>query len=217
LLGEIHHPVVVLVGDINLHGGELWVVCPVHAFVTEVLGKLVHAFKTAYDEALQVELIGNAQVEGNVQGIVVGDEGAGGRSTGYGLKNGGLHFHVASFVEEVAHGAEHQGAFAENVFDLIVDNQVDVALTVAEFGVGKGIEHFAVFFLDHRQGAQGFGQYGKFLCVDGYFTHLGTEHVAFDANKVADVQEFLEHGVVQFFVFSGADGIPGQVDLNAAI
>ena len=37
LFGEVHHPVVVLVGNVDFHTGELGVVGTVHAFVAEVL------------------------------------------------------------------------------------------------------------------------------------------------------------------------------------
>ncbi len=37
LLGEIHHPVVILVGDIDLHNRELRVMRSVHSFIPEIL------------------------------------------------------------------------------------------------------------------------------------------------------------------------------------
>jgi hypothetical protein len=42
-----------------------------HAFVPEIFGELVHAIETTYDQPFQVKLVGNAQVQSHIQGIVV--------------------------------------------------------------------------------------------------------------------------------------------------
>ncbi len=49
LLGEVHHPDVVLVGYIYFHAGEFRVVGPVHALVPEVLGELVDSAVASND------------------------------------------------------------------------------------------------------------------------------------------------------------------------
>ena len=52
LLREAHHPVVVLVGDIDLHGRELGVVRTIHALVAEVTAELIDSLEATHDEAL---------------------------------------------------------------------------------------------------------------------------------------------------------------------
>ena len=52
LLREAHHPVVVLVGDIDLHGRELGVVRTVHALVAEVTAELIGSLEATHNEAL---------------------------------------------------------------------------------------------------------------------------------------------------------------------
>ena len=52
LLREAHHPVVVLVGDIDLHSGELGIVRTVHTLVAEVTAELIDSLEAAHDEAL---------------------------------------------------------------------------------------------------------------------------------------------------------------------
>ena len=37
--------------------------CFVHSFVAEVFGKFIYPFKAAYDEAFEVELVGNTEVQ----------------------------------------------------------------------------------------------------------------------------------------------------------
>ena len=60
LLRHLHHPAVVLVGDIDLHTGKLWIVRPVHTLIAEVTAKLVDALEATHDQPLEVKLIGDA-------------------------------------------------------------------------------------------------------------------------------------------------------------
>ncbi len=60
LFGKLHHPLVILVGNVNFHYRKLRVVRPVHPLVAEVSRKLVNTFKATYDQPLQVKLVGNA-------------------------------------------------------------------------------------------------------------------------------------------------------------
>ncbi len=52
--------------------------------------------------------------------------------------------------------------------------------------------------------------------MDGDFARLGAEHVALNANEVADVEQLFEHHVVEVLVFAGAQLIAVDVNLNAA-
>ena len=56
LLGELHHPTVILVGHIDLHAGEFRIVGTVHTLVAEVLTQFIYAIKTTYDQFFEVEL-----------------------------------------------------------------------------------------------------------------------------------------------------------------
>lgn len=135
VLHEFHHPDIVLVGHVDLHAGEFRVVGLVHAFVAEVLGKLVYSCKASDYQPLEVELIGDAQVQRDVEGIVVGDEGACVGASRYGLQDGCLHFHVSEGVEILPHGLYDAGPLDEYVLDVRVDHQVHVSHAVAELGV----------------------------------------------------------------------------------
>ena len=46
----------------------------VHPFVAEVLRELIDAFETAHNQAFQIKFVGYAEIEGDVEGIMVGDE-----------------------------------------------------------------------------------------------------------------------------------------------
>ena len=216
LLGERHHPLVVLVGHVELDAGKLGVVALVHALVAEVLSNLIHAVKSAYDEALEVELGGDAQVEVRVERIVVRDEGACAGAAGDGLEDRRFHLHVARLVQGVAHFAEDGRALDEGLADALVDDEVHVALSVAQFGVVEGVVGYAVLFLDHGQGLDALGQDGQLLGVHGDFARLCAEDEAFDADVVAQVEQLFEHRVVEVLILFGADVVAGDIHLYAA-
>ncbi len=44
------------------------------------------------------------------------------------------------------------------------------------------------------------------------FAGLCAEHVAFDAYKVTDVKQFLEHHIVEVFVFARTDFVAVHID-----
>ena len=118
LFGEAHEIVVVGVGLVELEHGELGVVAGADAFVAEVAVDLEDAVEAADDEALEVELGGDAEEEVDVERVVVGDEGPGGGSAGDGLHHGGFDFDVAAVVEEGSDGAEDGGALDEDLADV---------------------------------------------------------------------------------------------------
>ena len=85
------------------HGRKLRVVCAIHTLVTEVAREFVYPFKTAHDKTFEVQLIGDTQVQRNVQRVVVRDERTSRSAARNRLQYRSVHFHVTLFVEEVTH------------------------------------------------------------------------------------------------------------------
>ena len=196
LLGEGHHPVVVLILHIELHAGKLGVVELVHTLVAEVLTDLIDTLKSAYDQSLQIELGGDTHVHIDVEGVEMGDEGAGRGASGDGLEGRGLYLGIAVAVEEGAHGAEHGGTLEEGVLHAVVDDEIDIAATGAQLGVVKLVVGHAVLVLDDGQRLEALRQEDELLGVDADLAHLGLEDEATHADEVADVEQFLEDYVV---------------------
>ena len=67
---------VILVRDVQFQHGEFRVVRAVHALVPEVARELINTFKAAHDEPLEVQFVGNAQVQRDVERVVVGHKTA---------------------------------------------------------------------------------------------------------------------------------------------
>ena len=196
LLGERHHPVVVFVLDVQLHTCELGVVAAIHTFVAEVTSDLIHSLKSANDQALEVEFGSYTEVHIHVERVMVRDERSCTCSACYGLQNRRFDLGVSGFVKHLAHGTQDSGALEERIFNAIVDDQIDVTLTIALLGIVESVVCHTVLVLDDRQRANTLGEHGELLGMHTDFAHLGAEHKALNADKVADVQQFLEHGVV---------------------
>ena len=116
--GEGHQVVVVGVGLVELEHGELGVVAGADAFVAEVAVDLVDAIEAADDEALEVELGGDAEREVEIESVVVGLERPSGGTAGDGVHHGGFNFEVAALIEEAANRAQDGGAFDEDLADV---------------------------------------------------------------------------------------------------
>ena len=93
-------------GLVDLDHGELGVVGAVEALVAEVAGDFVDAGHAADEEALEVELGGDAQEEIDVQRVHVGGEGTGRGAAGELLEDRRLDFGVVALVEEAAHAGD---------------------------------------------------------------------------------------------------------------
>ena len=98
-----------------------------------------------------------------------------------------------------------------------VYDEVDIPLAVAELGVGEGVEDLSVLLLDDGEDAQRLAQDRQLAGVDRELPGLRDEGEAADADDVAYVEEFLENGVVERFVFFGADFIAFDIHLYAPL
>ncbi len=188
----------------------------VHALVAEVAAELIHTGETANYQSLEVELVGDAEVEVDIQRVVMRDEGARGGTAGDALQHGGVHLQVALLVEIGTHLVHYLGALHESVAHVGVHDEVHIALAVAQLGVAEGVVHHAVFLLDDRKRAQALAEHGEALHMDGGLTHLGYKHIARYTDDVADVEQALEDGVVERLVLPGAYLVALDIELDAA-
>ena len=187
LLDQVHHAVEIGESLVQLDGGELRVMLGVHALVAEDTADLVHAVHTADDQALQIQLGLDAQHHVHIQRVVVGIERAGGGADLKGGQDGGVDLQEALLVQVSADLLQDLAALDEGVFDLGVDDEVNIALTIAGLAVGQTVELLG-------QGQQALGEQRQLGDADGDLAHFGAEHFALDTDDIADVQLF-EGGV----------------------
>ena len=204
LLGEGHHPVVVLVLYIELHTSKLWIVGAVHTLVAEVTTNLVNALKTTYDEALEVEFGSNTHVHIHVQSVVVGNERTSRCTTCNSLQHWCLHLSITRFVKHLTHGADNRCTLEEDVLYTFVHHEVHITLTVALLWVVEAVVCHTVFVFHDREWAERFSQHGEFLCVYADLAHLGAEYKALDTYEVTYIKQFLEDYVVHLLLHGGS-------------
>ena len=126
------------------------------------------------------------------------------------LEDGRLHLQKALLDEEAAHRLDDDGPLAEGLADLGVDDEVDIALAVALFGVGESVVDFAVLLFGEGQRAQALAQERQRLDVKRHLAHLGAEHKALNANEITAVNERLKHLAKKV-----REGLCGQIVLGA--
>ena len=151
------------------------------ALVAEVLAELVDLLETAHDQALEVELGCDPQVQVAVERVVVGDEGPGESAAVEGLQDRRLDLEEAALVEEAANRRHEAASHDEELARLLVGEQVELAPPVAG--------------LDVRQAVVLVGGRPKRLreqrpAVDAHreLAPPGPEGCALDADEVAEVE-----------------------------
>ena len=131
------------------------------ALVAEVLADLIDALKAAHDEPLEIEFGGDAHIHVLIQRIEMGDERTRTGTSGDGLQGRGFHLSVSGFVENTAHGADDGGPLDEGILYAFVDDEVDIALAVAQLRILKLVVGNAVFVFDDGKRFQTLGEQGQ--------------------------------------------------------
>ena len=146
LFGEVHQAAVIGVGLVELQHGELGVVVRGEPFVAEVAVDFVDALEAAHHQPLQVQLRRDAQVEIDIERVVVRDERTRRGAAIERLHHGRFHFDEAARFQLPAQRRDDARARDEHLADLGVGDQVQVALAVARLHVLQ-----AVPFLRHGE------------------------------------------------------------------
>ena len=196
IFSKLHHPVVILVGYVNFHTSEFWVMSTVHTFITEVLSDFVYTFKSTYDQTFQVKFAGNTHIQRNIKCIMVSNERTCRSSSGDRLQDRSFNFDISFRIEILTHRVIYLIAFQEYIFYSIVYYQVYVALAVTEFWIIEFIVSYTIFIFYDRKRADRFWQNSQFLCMDRNFTHLSTEYETFNADKITQVEQTFEYYIV---------------------
>ncbi len=170
---------------------------------------LVHALEAADDTALQVQLIGDAEVEGGVERLVVGREGPRAGAAVERLQYRRLHLEVVARVEELPDVAHHAGPQAEQFPHLGVDGEVGVTLAGAQLGIRQlAVAHTGGVLLAERQRAQRLREQRDALHAHCHLARLGAKQRPRDADHVAQVQQ--PHELVERVT----ERVPLEVELD---
>ncbi len=179
--GEVHQIFIGCIGLIELHHGEFRVVAYRNTFIAEVAVDFEDPLQAADNQSLQVQFRGNAQIQLHVQGVVMGYKRPGRRSARNLVHHGCFDFKEIAVGHEAADQVDDAGTLDEYFTRFRIDDQVNIALTVAGFHIGQAMEFF-------RQRQERLDQQSYGADMQGQFTGLGAERIAFSADDIADVE-----------------------------
>ena len=180
-LGEVHHAVQVGESLICLHGGELGVVIRVHAFVAELAADLEHLLETAYEQALERQLGGDAQEVVAVECVEVRDERLCVRAAQDGMQKRRFHLVEALVLHVAADGGDDLEALLEDLLDFGIHDQIDVTLAITRLLVRQAVELLG-------QRANGLAEQLEGRHGHGQLTATRAHHSALDADPVAHIK-----------------------------
>lgn len=129
-LREIHDIIHVRIGHVELADRELGIMRQVDPFVPEDTANLVNAVQAPYDELLEVQLGRNAEVQVEVEVVVVRDERLGRRAARDHARHGRLDLEEPEAVEVPADVVDDLVACDEDAPRVFGEYQVEVSLAV---------------------------------------------------------------------------------------
>src|SRR5712691_2423736 len=158
--------------------------------VPEVPIDFVDSLETAYDEPFQIQFRGDAQVEIQVERIVMGQERPRCGAAVERLHHGRLYFDETALLQLPPKRRDDPRPRDKHLLIFRVGDQVQVPLAVANLNVLEAVE-----FLRHRQ--QNLREESQLPGVDAQLPGPGAEQVAVHSDDVAQVQQ-LEQRILFF-------------------
>ncbi len=136
IFGKIHQVFVSCIRLIELHHGEFGVMLNRDPFVSEVTVDLENSLKAANDQAFKVEFWSDAQEKIHLQGIVMGGKRLGCCPAGDRLHHRRFNFKIIARHHVVTDQGDDSATFAENVTNILIDDQIEITLAIAGFHIG---------------------------------------------------------------------------------
>ncbi len=136
-LGEIHDVVHVRIGHVKLADGEFGVMREVNALVPKNAANLVHSIQTTNDELLEIQLWCNAEVQVEIEVIMVGNKRFGGCATSDHTGHRSFDLKKAQRVKEAADVVDDTTASIEYTARVFGENKIEVALAIPRLLVLK--------------------------------------------------------------------------------
>ena len=114
----------------------------IDAFITEAAVHFKNAFQAADEEAFEVEFRSDAQEDIHIEGIVMGLERTGRSTAGNGMEHRRFDFKEVAVIEVLTNAFDDFRTLDEGIRDFRIDDEVEVALTIARFLIRKAMEFF---------------------------------------------------------------------------
>ena len=138
-LGQLHHALDIRVGLVELQHRVLGAVPLVHALVAENAPDLKDAVEAADDEALQIELEGDSEVELHVKRVMVSPKGTRRGTAGHGLQHRRFDLDEAPAAQEGPRFIDHAASGQKDLHHLGIGDQIEIALPIAQLDVAQTV------------------------------------------------------------------------------
>ena len=136
-------------------------------------------------EPFKVELRSDPEKELHVEGVVMRPERFGCCSSGDGMEHGGFDLTETLAVKEFTDSLNDKGAREEDLFDLRVGNQIEIAPAIPNLNVGKAMPLL-------RKGTKRFSEETELLNLKGKLSCLRPENFPFQSDEISDIESFKE-------------------------
>ena len=153
----------------------------VHALVAELAADLEHLLETAYEQALERQLGGDAQEVVAIERVEVRDERLCVRAAQDGVQKRRFHLIETLVLHVAADGGHDLEALLEDLLDLGVHDQVDVALAITRLLVRQAVELLG-------QRADGLAEQLEGRDGNRELAAARAHHSALDADPVAHIK-----------------------------
>ncbi len=180
-LVQLHHVLVGAVGLVGLEHRELGVVLPVDPLVAKVPPDLEDPFEPPHQQPLQVELRGDAQVQVEVQRLVMRHERPGQRPPVRRLQHGRLHLEEVPTAQGASQRGERPGSGPNHPASFVAGGELEIALAESDLGIPD-----AVPLLGERP--EGLRQERELLDLDGQLAPPGGDDLAPGPHDVPQVE-----------------------------
>mmetsp|Transcript_22206 Transcript_22206/g.33836 ORF Transcript_22206/g.33836 Transcript_22206/m.33836 type:complete len:291 (-) Transcript_22206:502-1374(-) len=204
LLGHIHQIIVIRIGLVEFASCEFRIMGEVNSLITELTTNLIHAIQPSYDQHLEVKLRSDTKVQIHTQIIMISNKRPCDSSSRNHIHHGCLHFQKVTVVEVFPHTIDNLRTNLKRITILMVDNQIEVSLTVSRFRISQGcLGRISLVLGEHVEtGGEKLHFHGK----DGEFALLRLPGNSTNSNDISALD-----GAVNFFKCLFASGVGFEI------
>ena len=182
---EVHQALVVRIRLVELQHREFRIVLRGKTLVAEIAVDLVDALHAAHHQPLQVQLRGDAQVEIDIQRIVVRHEGPRRRAAVQRLHHRRFHLDESARFQLPPQRSDQARARHEHLAHRGIGDQVQIALAVTRLHILQAVPLL-------RHGKQRLREELEPLHVNAQLARARAEEIALHADDIADIHQLEE-------------------------
>ncbi len=176
---------VVHVGFVEFEHREFRIVLGRDPLIPEITVYLVHPFETAHGQPFQIELGRHAEVEVQVERVVMRHKGPRQGAAGHRLHHRRLDFEEPAAIEKAPDTGDDFRPGLEDLAGRRIDDEVEVALAIPRFDVRQTVPLLG-------QGHQALGEKVQTFGPDGELVRFRPKEPAFHPEVIAQVEQLMD-------------------------